>query len=116
MSVIDHLLVDCREAVAEADGECPWCGRVLPVGRRRWCSDSCRADFVDNHFWGHARDAALRRDRRACQRCGARRSRLEVHHVEPRRGGGYAAGCHHHLDMLETLCRPCHVEVTNAHR
>lgn len=41
---------------------------------------------------------------------------LEVNHIEPRRGEGYAAGCHHHLDNLETLCHPCHVEVTTAQR
>jgi hypothetical protein len=41
---------------------------------------------------------------------------MEVHHVDPRRGAGYAAGCHHHLDLLETLCRACHVAVTNEQR
>ncbi len=117
MSVIDRLLDECREADANADGACPWCGRILPAGRRRWCSDPCRDDFIDNHFWSHARDAAVRRDRKACRRCGARhRAKLEVHHVEPRRGRGYGAGCHHHLDLLETLCHRCHVAETNAQR
>ena len=116
MSVIDRLLVECREAAADVDGECPWCGRTLPARRRRWCSDACREDFVDNHFWSHARERSLARDRRTCQRCGARRARLEVHHVEPRRGRGYGAGCHHHLDLLETLCHGCHVAETNAQR
>lgn len=40
-------------------------------------------------------------------------SGLEVNHRVPRRGGGYQAGCHHHLDQLETLCHPCHVAETN---
>jgi len=40
---------------------------------------------------------------------------LEVNHIVPRRGGGYGAGCHHHLDGLETLCRRCHAMVT-AHQ
>ncbi|MCU1454052.1 MAG: 67, gp67 [Acidimicrobiales bacterium] len=39
---------------------------------------------------------------------------LEVNHVEPRLGRGYQAGCHHHLDGLETLCHRCHVQVTSA--
>lgn len=39
---------------------------------------------------------------------------LEVNHIEPRKGGGYTNGCWHHLDGVETLCRPCHVEVTKA--
>ena len=39
---------------------------------------------------------------------------LEVNHRVPRRGGGYHAGCHHHLEGLETLCHRCHAEVTAA--
>ncbi|MCU1352007.1 MAG: 67, gp67 [Acidimicrobiales bacterium] len=37
---------------------------------------------------------------------------LEVNHLVPRLGRGYQAGCHHHLDNLETLCHRCHVAVT----
>mgnify|MGYP003950296153 CR=1 FL=1 len=116
MSEIDRLLTECREAAVDADGVCPWCGRALPARRRRWCSDPCRADFVANHFWGLARERALARDEHRCTTCGVRRRKLEVHHVDPRRGQGYAAGCHHHLDLLETLCHACHVEVTNVQR
>jgi 5-methylcytosine-specific restriction endonuclease McrA len=116
MSEIDRLLASCREAAADADTECPWCGRALPPGRRRWCSDDCRADFVDNHFWSYARARAIERDRSTCQRCGTRRRTLEVHHVDPRLGQGYGAGCHHHVDMLLTLCHRCHVAETNAQR
>jgi ferredoxin len=42
-------------------------------------------------------------------------SALEVNHIEPRRGGGYAHGCHHHQTNLETLCHRCHARVT-AHQ
>lgn len=38
---------------------------------------------------------------------------LEVNHIEPRFGAGYGAGCHHHIEGLETLCRPHHQEATN---
>jgi len=41
---------------------------------------------------------------------------LEVNHIEPRRGRGYHSGCHHHLENLETLCRPCHTDETNRQR
>lgn len=43
-------------------------------------------------------------------------ARLEVNHIDPRRGQGYLAGCHHHQANLETLCRPHHVAVTRAQR
>lgn len=39
------------------------------------------------------------------------RHELEVNHIQPVRGVR-VAGCHHHLDNLETLCRPCHVQTT----
>lgn len=45
-----------------------------------------------------------------------RQVQLEVNHIAPRRGRGYGPGCHHHLDNLETLCKPCHVAVTNLQR
>jgi hypothetical protein len=41
---------------------------------------------------------------------------LEVNHIEPRRGKGYAWGCHHHPEKLETLCRTCHVDETTRQR
>jgi hypothetical protein len=53
------------------------------------------------HLWRSSDWQALR------QACG-----LEVHHVVPRRGDGYGAGCHHHLDGLETLCHRCHAAIT----
>jgi 5-methylcytosine-specific restriction endonuclease McrA len=71
---------------------------------------------VNNHFWGLARKRALKRDERSCVTCGGMGPGLQVHHIDPRRGAGYAAGCHHHLDLLETLCHACHVEVTNVQR
>ncbi len=37
---------------------------------------------------------------------------LEVHHIVAREGHGYGAGCHHHLDGLETLCHRCHAVIT----
>jgi hypothetical protein len=41
---------------------------------------------------------------------------LEVNHIEPRQGGGYAHGCHHHQANLETLCHRCHARVTARQR
>jgi hypothetical protein len=41
---------------------------------------------------------------------------LEVNHKEQVWGKHGVAGCHHHVDGLETLCRPCHKKVTAAQR
>lgn len=41
--------------------------------------------------------------------------RLEVNHITPILGRHGTFGCHHHIDGIETLCRPCHLDVT-AHQ
>lgn len=41
---------------------------------------------------------------------------LEVNHLIPRNGRGYHESCHHHLDLLETLCHECHLIVTAEQR
>jgi len=45
-----------------------------------------------------------------------RRYRLEVDHIIPRVGGGYATGCWNHLSNLRTLCHTHHVAITNRQR
>lgn len=40
----------------------------------------------------------------------------EVNHKTPLVGQGYAWGCVHHSDNLETLCHRCHVQVTKWQR
>jgi len=109
------------------------CAKPLPKRRRRWCSDACSRFYTDaiygQHDWNLARHKAYLRDERKCVKCGAPetlipaktkwgspRSSLEVNHIVPRNGAGYGRGCHHHLSNLETLCHPCHVQVTNAQR
>lgn len=76
-----------------------------------------------NHDWGVARGTALRRSSRdgrtaRCIRpgCDAPARDMEVNHITPRAGRGYALGCHHHQDGLEVLCHRHHVEVTTAQR
>jgi hypothetical protein len=130
-----ELLKDCALARPSAGG-CAWCGAALPLGRRRWCRDACSEAFWKNHWWSLARQAAKRRDRWRCVRCGraapkrpsahafaareeylaafrgwraARKTgRLEVNHREPCAGLHGTLSCLHHLDNLETLCVPCH--------
>lgn len=94
---------------------CRWCDRPAAPGWP-WCGNRCEDAYRANHWWDRARAAALGRDGHRCVRCGAGPLGLEVHHVEPRLGAGYGAGCHHHLVNLETLCRRHHLEVTLAQR
>jgi 5-methylcytosine-specific restriction endonuclease McrA len=62
-------------------------------------------------MWTLASAAARKRDGNKCVRCGSTFP-LEVNHIVPRKGMGYSNGCHHHLNGLETLCRPHHVVET----
>ncbi|MFF7681486.1 HNH endonuclease [Microbacterium sp. NPDC007973] len=102
-------------------GACDHCGKALTGRQKRWCSFECSRVEAPHHDWNVARKAAKRRDGHKCVKCGRPddvdhnlRSILEVNHIEPRVGKGYGWGCWNHQDNLETLCRPCHVEVTKA--
>lgn len=97
------------------DRLCAWCGKALPIRRRRWCCDDCGMWWSRHHAWTTAREAAKKRDGWACVICQSPQS-LEVNHIVPRRGKGYENGCHHHLDGLETLCHDHHLDVTAIQR
>jgi hypothetical protein len=123
-------------------GRCAACGAALTGRRTRWCGKDCERIYHDNHYWGFARRAALKRDGHRCVKCGwlddwhfshmpngqmmiwSRSSLLlrgqdvwlEVNHVQPRLGAGYGTGCWNHISGLETLCHPCHVKVTQRQR
>jgi hypothetical protein len=121
-------------------GRCARCGNGLS-GQIRWCSITCEQQYLRNHNWNMARQAALERDDHCCVKCGwmpeacgyldngqfvlwsrsnltlePEANWLEVNHIIPRRGAGYDFGCHHHLATLETLCHQCHVKVTRRQR
>jgi 5-methylcytosine-specific restriction endonuclease McrA len=127
-----------------AAGRCRACGEGLSGGEDQWCGPECRDVYERNHHWHLARAAAIERDAGRCVDCGwsegdiythqlrngqlaiwsrhslvqhaGRDNWLEVNHVEPRAGAGYALGCWHHLANLETLCHKCHVKVTRRQR
>jgi hypothetical protein len=120
LTVAAQLRADCPLSAWTGEaGRCGWCNQTID-GRRRtaWCSDRCRRAFTRNHVWTIARAGARRRAKYTCTRpgCGAGRDDLEVNHIDPRNGGGYADSCAHHADNLEALCHLHHVEVTNAQR
>ena len=103
-------------------GRCQWCNEAITGARRRtWCTDACGRAWQREHIWRFSRAAARRRAKYRCTRpgCDAARRDCEVNHREPRNGGGYGPGCHHHLRPdadgkggLEVLCRAHHAEVT----
>jgi hypothetical protein len=85
---------------------------------------------LDNHNWGTARTAALRRDQYKCVVCGKNnhcpeakewqlehgRSYLEINHIKPVNGNRKSFSCQNHLDNLETLCHDCHTAITRQQR
>jgi hypothetical protein len=96
-------------------GRCRWCNDPIGLRRRRWCSDKCNDLYRDNHWWHNAKKRARRRDKYRCVKCGATKkdgTRLEVNHIVPILGRHDESGCHHHIDGLETVCRPCHLIIT----
>lgn len=106
---------DWNPAERPGGGTCGACGAAL-VTTRWFCRApaGCRTLYMENHLWGDARSAAMRRDEMKCRKCPAWAD--EVNHIAPRRGRGYRRGCHHHLDNLESLCHRCHVIVTAEQR
>ena len=59
-----------------------------------------------NYGFANSREHALCRDNYTCQICGAKKTRLEVHHIVFRSLGGSDD-----LDNLITLCEKCHYDL-----
>lgn len=59
-----------------------------------------------NYGYANARAHALDRDNYTCQCCGAKKVRLEVHHIRFRKYGGSDD-----LENLITLCEKCHYDL-----
>lgn len=124
----DEYRAPCRPP-----GGCRQCGRAPQWPKRFYCSDECRDEFDQNHFWGSARHQTLWRrtiydvgslnPRRrvrypvgtVCARCEGLHA-AEVNHIVPVAGLRFHVDCAHHQANLEALCHPCHVEVTNEQR
>ena len=60
----------------------------------------------ENYGFADSREHALFRDKHTCQCCGAKKVRLEVHHIVYRSNGGT-----NDLSNLITLCEKCHKKV-----
>lgn len=118
-----HYLDGCSLVKWDGDpGNCRWCNEPLKRNKdgslhktRRYCKPGCSDAYGRNHFWTTARYYALERDGGRCVRCESTRS-LEVHHKTQVFGRHGEAGCHHHLDGLETLCWDCHRAVEHQRK
>jgi hypothetical protein len=111
-----QILYDSCEGAfgSNPDHRCVGCGTPLRGRQTKWCGTDCESDFWSNHQYSAARERALKRDRRRCRKCGCgpRPSGLEVNHLTPIMGRHNQTGCHHHVDLLETLCHDCHLKET----
>lgn len=102
------------------------CRAELEGRRTAYCCDAHARKFEREHVWIHARRAARRRAKWACERCGfkpaelrkdpERRAiysryqlRLEVNHIQPLGGRYRAVTCLNHQSNLEVLCHACHL-------
>lgn len=59
--------------------------------------------FMQSDEWDEIRKAALKRANYQCSQCGARNTKLDVHHLTYERFGGDELP-----NDLEVLCRHCH--------
>lgn len=58
-----------RDSLARQDGECTWCAKQVPKGRRSWCSQECVKDF--NFRCGAQISLTIEnRDHGICALCG----------------------------------------------
>jgi hypothetical protein len=60
----------------------------------------------DSEGFYNVKSAVLSRDNYTCQICGAKNTKLEVHHIMFRSDGGS-----NRMDNLVTLCKDCHAKV-----
>lgn len=95
----------CGALIARTLKLCPSCQRA--DDRRR--NEKRRTSGRTTAAWARLREAAIRRDGYACQRCGREGTvaTLTVH-LRPELAGNHRAAT---LDDLTTLCRSCHGSV-----
>lgn len=101
--MIDAVLIACESTpwVGET-GHCLGCNAALSGRRTRWCSSTCSDVVLGNHMWTVARNRAMNRTNRRCERCGV--WAMAVHHIEPCLGAHGIYSCKHHQSNLTPLC------------
>ncbi len=112
---------------------CRQCGAPLKSASRAYCSRRCMRTFEIEHFWGTAREHAIRKSKPGydhdkyiaegsrvegkprCAKCNTE-CWPEVNHIKPLNGNRPHFGCCHHQSNLEALCHDCHVTETRRQR
>ena len=85
---------------------CLNCDNLVPKGFRKYCSHSCRQEFLRNHWWPLIREFVLERDKHICSICNKRKrdTKLDVDHIIPIKQKIDPFN----KDNLRTLCKECH--------
>ena len=60
-----------RKLLDRQKGQCTWCGKSVPKGRRTWCSQECADTFNLRCSCSHQMRHVIKRDNGICQLCGA---------------------------------------------
>lgn len=96
------------------DGKCACgCGTNLDGRKKRWASESCQSDALNNFLIVKGDTFSIRanlydRDNGFCQSCGVLSDNWHADHITPVFKGGSACG----LDNFQTLCIDCHKDKT----
>ena len=61
---------DFRAAVGTEKGYCTWCDKLLPKGKRAYCSSACSDEVYVRCHPGSARHFVRLRDKKVCAACG----------------------------------------------
>ena len=77
--------------------------RALEIGYKPYRWEYQQSNRLDENI----RKAAIIRDHNTCQDCGKTNTRMEVHHIIPRRFNGSDS-----IQNLLTLCSSCHKKIT----
>jgi len=83
-----------RKQLGRKPGECTWCGKAVPKGRRTWCCQKCVDAYRGEHDWSWIREQVLQRDKGICAICGVDTLEICNFVLKTRRREGFETGRH----------------------
>jgi len=66
-----------------------------------------RTQYRTRETWDTIRKLVIKRDKGYCKGCGIQTTKVQVHHIKPRRQGGS-----NRLSNLVSLCGRCHMTIS----